>query len=1697
MLLALWLVGLVAIGVAAVIASSRARAMPGDVVGRAAPLAAAIACAGLAGSAIWVWGGELATSGRADRLRAGAAVRVALRSINVAFDPATPRAVAIGHADTDDVRLPGDGELARVEIAAGGVVVKPGAASIELLAGDDATAAFARSCTPAADGFALPAGASVIAMACTADAGEAVVIRRERATNELTLLPLGAHGNAPHTTVHAGDVLRIGDDRTALPGVTNWPLAAARGTAAVIAVPRDPTDCAAWQRGRPSTGGSCELALDGFALTAQAIVPDAAAVVARGVRAAIAIACPAIALLVMLVFAAPSRRRARLLAGALRLAVLACVLVALACWRLAWAHRIDMLRELASRGSLVASNSFAAAAIGATIAGLAAGLFASRHRAAVALAGWAVWAIAAAAIVRVTPRPTPVELGVLAMSPLAALAPCLRPRTWGAGNVLVGLVAIATAATVVRAAAPHLVLAKLGLAWLCVLAGHATLRAVLAPVTRHAARLGLPLALAAAVVALARLDTGVTVAIAGSGLAIAMLVAGLDAIYDAGAAGRLGVLEREHARLLAVHGGAGIALALAAAGWVLAADDRALVDSTTTWALYAPLVAAVLYAMTAIVARGHRRPVLPWLAAAIAATALFCARGPLVERATEGHSVAAARVSAVVSPGYALLRDAHAFAATASAWREAMLPDAPATSALHGQGYFGARLLDPGVVKSIDNDYVAVLIAREAGAWGVVQSLALLLVLVLVVAATASVRLRHASAEHRARWLLAAVAFVLCIYQPLAALGVLPLTGIGWPGLAIDSPADLWLLVLGAGWCLLGGDGDVPGSADERVRATPRLRRARALVLVALAVGGVASIALVARASAAALARVAGDDVRLATALHYAGSLACPWTEREGATASDVVPTALDGTPDDDDTARFDREQRAAWSFDRPALIAALGDCRDSGRWRLARDATPVPGTCHAELSTGWPSVSLAVSHDSAAWHATCAVTLPRDVEAALRARPVATHAPRVRVVGEALGIAARDVGELVTGDAIIRLRPSAATITLPAPSGLAAHVALAPGVVLDADSKGVALHGAAQLFVAGAGAWQRIVYEGAITLDRESLIVAGERVVLFRPRRAWGNTAPTIDPLLADDVDRANDRTRRTYPYGSALPELGWVNPYDVDRSLGLDGWIHAALHHASPAGAACGTLAPPPIPHDRVCSTSPLDGVTECRVALQPELAASLRALADRLAADPNPITGHPVPPTRVAYVALRGDTGEVLAQGNVVPGRESLAYAPADASAEATLIALREQHGESDAERVDWNLPIAVGSTFKPIVARAAELAFPSLIDQLTLTAAATPGGCRAHHGKSVDPLLGHCPPSSLADDPTTSDLHDFLARSLNWYQAALGLVGLALPDGELVQDGQVRSLAEVTGTDLARWPTRSPLVVRDAHGPILDAHKLWIDGLRRAPLWQRVEQLLGRPLCTLGDHASCQRASERADVCAARALPIAGAGRDLRELVALGPDRVDFYGDDRPHQSAVPVREYFQLLRGSGVHSIGSLAQLADAFGRVVYDDSPSTSRLAASWFPAPVVGNLPSWSCAHAGGHAATVRGQDGGLCAVVQPGGTAAGVFAGVLADPHVVVYGAKTGTTDSLADLARDPILCDAWNHAHVAASQLACGKAPPDDSLFVVAFGVVTDKGTIPITLAIQLQRGGKSSAARAAPSWITAIAGYLRGD
>ncbi|HEX8106218.1 MAG TPA: hypothetical protein VF516_00760 [Kofleriaceae bacterium] len=122
-------------------------------------------------------------------------------------------------------------------------------------------------------------------------------------------------------------------------------------------------------------------------------------------------------------------------------------------------------------------------------------------------------------------------------------------------------------------------------------------------------------------------------------------------------------------------------------------------------------------------------------------------------------------------------------------------------------------------------------------------------------------------------------------------------------------------------------------------------------------------------------------------------------------------------------------------------------------------------------------------------------------------------------------------------------------------------------------------------------------------------------------------------------------------------------------------------------------------------------------------------------------------------------------------------------------------------------------------------------------------------------------------------------------------------------------------------------------------------------------------------------------------------------------------------------------------------------------------------------------------------------GADGGLCAVVQVAGTAHAQIGALLAEPKLLIYGAKTGTTDSLADIAHKDAACRAWNDRHPPAAQLTCGKTPPDDSLFVIAFGVVTARGTVPITLGVQLQRAGKGAAAHVTPEIVHAIASYLQ--
>src|SRR5262249_45322971 len=154
-----------------------------------------------------------------------------------------------------------------------------------------------------------------------------------------------------------------------------------------------------------------------------------------------------------------------------------------------------------------------------------------------------------------------------------------------------------------------------------------------------------------------------------------------------------------------------------------------------------------------------------------------------------------------------------------TAWRETAAPDG------EGQGYFGAQLLDPGVLLSIENDYLPVLLLREGGAAGIARLAIGFLGLALALWLVGGGRFAPGSRAARVRRILAALVGVVTLYQLVAALGALPFTGVAWPGLGIDSPSDLWVYLGLLLFCA------VLGEADAGPR--PRDRRAERLVAVA------------------------------------------------------------------------------------------------------------------------------------------------------------------------------------------------------------------------------------------------------------------------------------------------------------------------------------------------------------------------------------------------------------------------------------------------------------------------------------------------------------------------------------------------------------------------------------------------------------------------------------------------------------------------------------------------------------------------------------------------------------------------------------------------------------------------------------------------------------------------------------------------
>ncbi|MCG8424990.1 MAG: hypothetical protein MJE77_44480 [Proteobacteria bacterium] len=1678
-----------------------------------------------------------------------------------------------------------------------------------------------------------------------------------------------------------------------------------------------------------------------FGLEVRRLLPDLPGIAARSLWAAGLMATPALLVLLLLCARARGELSARRFHRLLTIGWVAVLFAAIAVWRLLWAHRIDMLRDYQAVGARVVHNQVLLVAVGAAVAATCALSWNTGPRRLgdlwLGILAWLTWLVVGGyalggdlAGITVNPRLVGLLVVSLAVGTASVWVPELarRARTWQVWGSrggdeqtwLAAVIGLAIASVVALVAAlwlQRLVALKLSLAWALILLLYTALRAALTVPDKTLARLGITgLAGSVAAAALFWLDPGVTVAIVGPGFVIALLFISHDAHFAESALRQIDSYRRHHVPLLSAHAvllfALGIAIAVWSVGGLCAAaqgeSDAVFARALTLGAIHLMLFVSVLFVPAAALAYIRRGAVaaVPWLFCAALFASLWALRAPLVGAVLGSSGQASDRVAIVLDPGYALLRSENKFLSGITAWRETIVPAAgdPAHTAgqlIDGQGYFGAQLIDPGVLLSIENDYFPVLLLREAGIRGVVATTLLLLVLVVGLWLLSGTRFRHGSAAQRARTLVAAVLGVVCIYQPLASLGTLPLTGIAWPGFGLDSPSDFWLLVILVLWVLIwrpqadsnghkrlarsSGNSDPPlDQFDSELRRSGLFRRMRVAIAITASMTVLAALLLLSRSSAFALRRPNPVDPQgravkpfddLEHAIDYIYRLQCPWSQKVApagpGAASTLIPDDLLGDPAGGGIARFHAEMRAAWQMHRGHAVSVVdaflsghnrcdgGGAFDRSPWTMAKNPEN-PDECRMTFKTGWPEVHIAVHRNAgretadepgeesetepgddaaddglysagrgAAIHsAQCRIDVRAGV---LRKLRFPTRRPyrnaRIRLVSRAMGAAARDRGELVSGHLAVRLRPDAGTVDVSrARAGMyfADQVRISDQLsvvitgdrtvlrkTVQADRSGDRdtwlfvrdLPGSrVQVLEASEGSWTLLSAElDQVELSRLALIVVGgpdtRSLWLFRPPTRWPGEARAVHPLLADDVATVLGERRRHYLFGGLIPEIGWVNPYHRRMSLGLDGWVHVAMteyERARPqrrvwldgaeAVAYCGTLAPPGSAENqapeslrsdpgtrpagsgpagrpagagrsekkpdraigRVCARSPLDGVLECRVSIQPELAIRLRHLTELVSLEPTRFGDRrSVPPVRSGFVLLRGDTGEIAAQGEFVPGRASSAYAPASPEIEKYLIRLREDRdprtgrklpaqsrGEASAEKVEWGQPVAVGSTIKPLLARSFELADPLLARALVLEGA--PMAAARCRNRKAHALFGHCPPTdSLWNVHGRTDMTRFLSRSVNWYQAAIGLLGTAVPRGSWgfglprevdpafdpgpgdmpSRSGEV-TLVEIEAENAGAYVLDRALWTRHRGVPVISAdRRVTVEALRKTRMWQHFEQILGRPLCTAGNKSRCRRRSARRDLCAARALPIQNPTRDLRHLVAVGPSSFDFYprlaDPTRLVGPEVDTREYLQFLRGSGLHPLGSLAQLADAFNRVIYAHAHDPERdggyrLAASWFPVAASGTLPDWDCSVASGQN---RVRDG-LCDVLRRG-TASGPMGPLLGDSRFVLYGAKTGTIDSLADIAENRAACEHFRTGHTIADRPATDKAQPywlpcgrrrspprvNDSLFVISFAIRTDDSVLPFTLALRFQRSGTGFATLVARHYLDAIQAYFR--
>ena len=263
----LWFAGLFGLVVAAAVASGRGRVRGTEVIGRSVAAIAAVAYAALVVAAVWLWGGEEAAEGRAERLHAGATVTVTVEGTKIPW--AGAKRWTIGHDASADIRLPGDGaaELARIELDERGrssittittTTTKrrtPNAARLRSLRPEALGGLVPHACREAGvETFELPAQANVLVVECEGTREvDAWVVRRDATSVSVSPLAIGRGRLVlEQRALRAGDALRIGSSADALPNLVTWEVPAPEGVASMLAIPLDPTDCSAWA----TAGGS-------------------------------------------------------------------------------------------------------------------------------------------------------------------------------------------------------------------------------------------------------------------------------------------------------------------------------------------------------------------------------------------------------------------------------------------------------------------------------------------------------------------------------------------------------------------------------------------------------------------------------------------------------------------------------------------------------------------------------------------------------------------------------------------------------------------------------------------------------------------------------------------------------------------------------------------------------------------------------------------------------------------------------------------------------------------------------------------------------------------------------------------------------------------------------------------------------------------------------------------------------------------------------------------------------------------------------------------------------------------------------------------------------------------------------------------------------------------------------------------------